>query len=122
MVNAKEEEEKQEEDKFEPVESSKIKSKTELTDVEKSIMELQGKALIRNGQVGVVILAGGQGSRLGLDGPKGKFSIGLPSDKTLFQLLTERFFKAQMMAHGVEAEDVGTDAEGKSVPKIPSEV
>ena len=27
-----------------------------------------------------------------------------------------------MMAHGVEAEDVGTDAEGKSVPKIPSEV
>ena len=40
MVNAKEEEKKQEEDKFEPVESSKIKSKTELTDVEKSIMEL----------------------------------------------------------------------------------
>jgi len=56
--------------------------------------------LIKNGKVSVVILAGGQGSRLGFDHPKGMYDIGLPSNKSIFQILTERFFRIQMVAHG----------------------
>ena len=59
-----------------------------------SVYTSAGNRLIREGKVGVLILAGGQGSRLGFNGPKGKYNIGLPSQKSLFQILTERFLKA----------------------------
>ena len=69
---------------LEPVEDERIKNKTQMSDMDKTIYELKGKALIKEGKVGVVVLAGGQGSRLGFDGPKGKFNVGLPSQKSIF--------------------------------------
>lgn len=41
-------------------------------------------------KIGVVILAGGQGSRLGFDGPKGCFELPLARKKSLFQILFEK--------------------------------
>ncbi len=51
---------------------------------------LTGRGMLAAGQVAVVIVAGGQGTRLGFDGPKGCFPIGPVSDRSLFQIHCEK--------------------------------
>src|SRR5207249_11511288 len=51
-------------------------------------------ALVREGKVGAFLVAGGQGTRLGYDGPKGEFPITPVKNKPLFQVFAE-----QLLAH-----------------------
>lgn len=46
-----------------------------------------GLNVIREGKVGAVLLAGGQGSRLGFDHPKGMFNIGVEHELYIFECL-----------------------------------
>jgi UDP-N-acetylglucosamine/UDP-N-acetylgalactosamine diphosphorylase len=49
-----------------------------------------GEAALREGRVGVILVAGGEATRLGFEHPKGMYPIGPISGKTLFQLLAEQ--------------------------------
>jgi UDP-N-acetylglucosamine/UDP-N-acetylgalactosamine diphosphorylase len=50
----------------------------------------RGHEALAAGQVGVILVAGGQGTRLGFDHPKGMFEIGPVSGASLFQILLEK--------------------------------
>ena len=45
-----------------------------------------GEQAIRDGKVGMILVAGGQGTRLGFDQPKGMFRIGPVSNRSLFAM------------------------------------
>ncbi len=53
-----------------------------------------GKHAIENGKLAAVTMAGGQGTRLGHNGPKGTYDIGLDSHKSLFELLADALKEA----------------------------
>ncbi len=54
-----------------------------------------GESLIRAGKVACFTVAGGQGSRLGYDGPKGCYPAGAVSRKPLFQIFAEGILASQ---------------------------
>ena len=50
----------------------------------------RGEALLREGRVALMVVAGGQGSRLGFAGPKGLYPLGPVTGRTLFALQAQR--------------------------------
>lgn len=52
-----------------------------------------GLEAIKAGKVGAVLLAGGMGTRLGSDAPKGVYNIGLTKDVFIFQRLVENLLE-----------------------------
>ena len=60
--------------------------------------ERRGHELLRQGKVGAFLVAGGQGTRLGYDGPKGEYPVTPIKNKPLFQVFAE-----QLLAHSRDA-------------------
>jgi UDP-N-acetylglucosamine/UDP-N-acetylgalactosamine diphosphorylase len=54
-----------------------------------------GEELVRAGKVAAFVVAGGQGSRLGFEGPKGCFPAGAVTGKSLFQMFAEGILGTQ---------------------------
>ncbi|MDE5885869.1 MAG: UDPGP type 1 family protein [Oscillospiraceae bacterium] len=55
--------------------------------------ETAGLDAIRQGKVGAVLLAGGMGTRLGFDKPKGMYNIGLSKPLYIFECLIQNLMK-----------------------------
>ena len=54
-----------------------------------------GKQLMTEGKMGCILLAGGQGTRLKFDGPKGMYPTSPAHEKSLFQLFAEKTAAAE---------------------------
>lgn len=53
-----------------------------------------GESIIKNNEVAIVTMAGGQGTRLGYKGPKGTYMLNLkPIKKSLFQIIAENIIE-----------------------------
>lgn len=84
--------------KIKPIPPNAIES-IQLSSLEKlNSYESIGLQEIADGKVAVILLAGGQGTRLGVDFPKGMFNIKLPSERTLFHLQALRIRSLQNLA------------------------
>ncbi|OHB50050.1 MAG: hypothetical protein A2Y10_13950 [Planctomycetes bacterium GWF2_41_51] len=60
-----------------------------------------GEELLSKGKVAAFVVAGGQGTRLGFDGPKGDFKVSPIKNKTLFQIFAESI-KAAGIKYGFQ--------------------
>lgn len=83
---------------IDPLPESATASILESSDEEKDKWYKEGLDLISQNKVALILMAGGQGTRLGSSAPKGCFDIGLPSHKSLFQMQAERIWKLQQLA------------------------
>ena len=78
--------------KIEPINYT---DKSSLSEQELKKYEEIGLKQIKEGKLAVVTMAGGQGTRLGHNGPKGTFDIGLDSHKPIFEILCDTLKNAQ---------------------------
>ncbi len=82
----------EEEVKIEPIEHV---DKSKLTASERELYEKKGIEAIKYNEFAVVTMAGGQGTRLGHDGPKGTFIFDVENNKSIFETLCETLKEAE---------------------------
>lgn len=54
-----------------------------------------GEEIIKSGKYAFVTMAGGQGTRLGHNGPKGTYKLGINPDKSLFEIMSDSLKRAK---------------------------
>ena len=69
-------------------------TKSELSAEELEKYTFLGENAIQSGKLAVVTMAGGQGTRLGHNGPKGTYDLGLDSHKSIFEILCDTMKEA----------------------------
>ena len=79
---------------FSPLRATTV---SEITDNSNHYTSLGLKA-IRAGKIGTVLLAGGQGSRLGFDHPKGMFNVGVNQELYIFECLINNLLEVVKQA------------------------
>ena len=78
--------------KIEPIEACDAST---LSEEEKERLTQIGIKAIKDGKLAVVMMAGGQGTRLGHNGPKGTFDFGLDSHMSIFESYAKQFKEAE---------------------------
>jgi UDP-N-acetylglucosamine/UDP-N-acetylgalactosamine diphosphorylase len=84
---------------FEPAQSYGVRPRDEREGQKYAQAVQLGNELISAGKVAALLVAGGQGTRLAFDGPKGNFPISPIKQKTFFQLFAETI-EAVSRRHG----------------------
>lgn len=79
--------EKTSEDKITPI---PYVDKAKLTEEELEQYRKKGEEAIKNNKYAIVTMAGGQGTRLGHNGPKGTFMLDLEPKKSLFEIFVDK--------------------------------
>ena len=92
-------------DRIEPIPESQFLSISRTSDEKKKFYKNEGLLQISKGHVGVLLMAGGQGTRLGSKLPKGMYNVGLRSQKSLFRIQAERILSLQRLAYELTGQE-----------------
>jgi UDP-N-acetylglucosamine pyrophosphorylase len=80
-----------------PTELFPVRASEPTLDRRSSLREA-GLSLLASGRAAFVLMAGGQGSRLGYDGPKGAAPLGLPGNLALFEIAVRRLLRLETLS------------------------
>lgn len=82
-----------------PAPALRIADRVQGTKLDIAAARMAGKRALEEGKIGVLLVAGGQGSRLGFEQPKGLFPIGPVSGAPLLQIHLEKALATARHSH-----------------------